>query len=66
MKIKILKGEAIPTDKINTGDVVDYPSKTAIALIKLGVAEAFVAKKSEKVAIENKAEKAVKKTKKKK
>lgn len=39
MKIKILKGEKIPSDKIKTGDVVDFPDRTCEKLIALGIAE---------------------------
>lgn len=48
MKIKILKGEVIPSDKIKTGDVVNFPPSTALALIKKGIAEEVKESKSEK------------------
>lgn len=39
MKVRILKGDAIPTDKIKTGDVREFSESTAKGLIRLGIAE---------------------------
>lgn len=40
-KVKILKGDLIPSDKIKTGDVREFQDKIAKGLIEKGIAEVY-------------------------
>jgi hypothetical protein len=52
-KVKILKAEAIPTDKIKDGDVRSFALRVADTLIKKGIAEEYQKEKQEQKKLNN-------------